>query len=102
MTKTVASAYIETAFYYTKTVREWYKALKQQVSTDEFTIKEDIRNMYRRAIKPLSKAPKDFELWITTWEQIIAKGSERNLLFANTVDEWFRDFLKAVDHVHPI
>jgi hypothetical protein len=61
----------------------------------------DIRDQYRQAIKPLSKSPKDFESWITNWEQIMAKGIDRNIPFATQPVEWFNDFLVAVAQIDP-
>jgi hypothetical protein len=96
MTKTVASSYAQTCFDYSDGIKEWYNKLKEQVSMNEHTIKKEIKALYRQAVKPLSKAPKDFEAWITNWEQVMAKGINRDIPFAKDVDEWFDDFLNAV------
>ena len=44
------------------------------------------------AIKPLTKISKDIEAWIANWEEVMAKGIDRDIL----VDEWFDDLLNAV------
>src|SRR6266487_5908447 len=102
MTKTIAASYVETCFDYEENIDVWYSKLKEQVGSDETTIKREIKDNYKRSIKPLSKIPKDLELWITNWEQAIAKGLERNLPFATSVDDWFDDFLTAVRLIHPM
>jgi len=61
MTKTVAPSYVKTCFTYNKNVKEWYEAVKKQVGLNESTIKQEIRDMYKRAIKPLTKMLKDIE-----------------------------------------
>jgi len=101
MAKTVASSYAQTCFDYSEGIEEWYKKLKEQVSMNEHTIKREIKASYRQAVNPLSKPPKDFEVWITNWEQVMAKGINRNIPFAKDVDEWFDDFLNAVISVKP-
>ncbi|RHZ51562.1 uncharacterized protein CDV56_106148 [Aspergillus thermomutatus] len=101
MMRTVASRYRETCFGYEKDIKEWYNALKEQVGSNEYDIKRDIKDAYRRSVKPLSKIPKDVELWITNWEQTMAKGLERDLSFATNIDDWFEDFLTAVNLIIP-
>jgi hypothetical protein len=101
MAKTVASSYAQTCFDYSEGIEEWYKKLKEQVSMNEHTIKREIKASYRQAVNPLSKPPKDFEVWITKWEQVMAKGINRNIPFAKDVDKWFDDFLNAVISVKP-
>ena len=56
---------------------------------------------YRKAVTRLTKMPKDMEVWISTWEQIMAKGQRRNVAFANDIDGWFQDFLAAVGPLFP-
>jgi hypothetical protein len=102
MTKTVAPRYMETCFEYSETVRVWYENLKKQVGTNEHTIKREIKDTYKHAIKPLTKTPKDIEAWIANWEQVMAKGFDREILFAKDVDEWFNDFLNAVNSLEPL
>lgn len=102
MTKTVTPRYMETCFEYSETVRVWYENLKKQVGTNEYTIKREIKDTYKHAIKPLTKSPKDIEVWIANWEQVMAKGSDREILFAKDVDEWFNDFLNAVNTLEPL
>ena len=101
MTKTVASNYAQTCFDYSEGIKEWYGKLKEQVSMNEHSIKREIKASYRQAVRPLSKPPKDFEAWITNWEQVMAKGINRDIPFAKDVDEWFDDFLNAVISVKP-
>ena len=74
MTKTVASNYAQTCFEYSEGIKEWYGKLKEQVGMNEHSIKREIKASYRQAVRPLSKPPKDFEAWITNWEQVMAKG----------------------------
>ena len=53
MTKTVAPRYMETCFEYSETVRVWYENLKKQVGTNEYTIKQEIKDTYKHAINHL-------------------------------------------------
>ncbi|KAF7136939.1 hypothetical protein CNMCM5793_006643 [Aspergillus hiratsukae] len=101
MTNSVASSYAKACFHHNKTIKEWYNALKEQVGSNEYDIKRDIKDAYRRSVKPLSKVPKDVEFWITNWEQTMAKGLERDLSFATNIDDWFEDFLTAVNLIIP-
>ena len=61
MMKTVAANYAKTCFNYEKDIKNWYSALKQQVGTNEYAIKQEIKNAYKQAVKSLSKIPKNIK-----------------------------------------
>src|SRR5215471_10250927 len=96
MTKTVAPSYVKTCFNYKMKIKNWYDVLKQQVGLNKYAIKQELINMYKHAIKPLSKMPKDIDFWITNWEQTMAEGLDQSLYYADNVSIWFEDFLAAV------
>jgi hypothetical protein len=45
--------------------------------------------------------PRDFEAWITSWEQVITEGKEKKLGFAIQPSDWYSDFVNAVKQVLP-
>jgi len=55
---------MKTCFKRKKGIKEWYDNLKQQVGIDKYNIKQDIKDIYQHAIKPLLKLLKDPESWI--------------------------------------
>jgi hypothetical protein len=96
ITKTVASNYAQTCFDYCEASK-----LQEQVSMNENSIKREIKASYRQAVRPLSNPPKGFEAWVTNWEQVMAKCTNRDIPFAKDVDELFNDFLNVVISVKP-
>jgi hypothetical protein len=50
-------------------------------------------------VKPLKKEPKDYEVWITTWERAFDKAMEKEIPAVTNPEDWLRDFLKALQPV---
>jgi hypothetical protein len=60
-----------------------------------------VKKKYEAAIKPLKKAPKDMDTWVTAWEQAIEEAYERKLGIVADPEDWFDDFLQVITLVKP-
>ena len=77
----VTPNYMKMCFKTGTGINNWYKNIKDLVGLSDFTVQEELRDLYRQMIRPLTKPPKDFELWITNWEQIIVEDQDREQSF---------------------
>lgn len=98
---TVTNAYKKTSCQYNEDIRTWYENLKEAVGQNDYQSQERLRRRYRQAVKPLKRTPRDFEAWITNWEQIITEGKNKKLGFAMQASDWYSDFTNAVIKVLP-
>jgi hypothetical protein len=101
ITKTVNTDYRQTCCQSQKTIKEWFEALQEQVGMSTYATESLIIDNYHKAIKPLTKPPKDFQQWITEWEKALAKVQEYDLAVGKHPREWFRDFVNAVQQIMP-
>ena len=53
------------------------------------------------AVEVLQKPPKDWNTWLSTWEEAMSEGIEKGLLETSRVNAWFDAFIKAVQIVVP-
>jgi hypothetical protein len=97
--KTVAPNYQQTCCKPTESIKEWYGNLKENVQFSNKEIKAELRSKYKLAIKPLTK-PKDTLNWIMRWEQTMALAQDKNLPVTKDHEEWFDDFMDAVNSIH--
>ncbi len=58
--------------------------------------KQSVRDKYKDAIKPLSKAPKDWTSWIAIWEEAISLGEQKGIAETAHPINWFADFIQAI------
>jgi hypothetical protein len=79
ITKTVDTDYRQTCCLSQKTIKEWFEALKEQVGMSVYATESLIMDNYHKAVKPLTRPPKDFQQWITEWEKALAKVQEHDL-----------------------
>ena len=101
ITKTVDTDYRQTCCLSQKTIKEWFEALKEQVGMSVYATESLIMDNYHKAVKPLTRPPKDFQQWITEWEKALAKVQEHDLAVGKHPREWFRDFTNAVQQIMP-
>lgn len=85
-----------------ETLDEWYQAFKKVGSAYEDNRIPDARARYQRAIKPLSKLPKNFDDWLAEWENAIAEGQELKIGDIQTAQYWAPDLTKALRNVLPM
>lgn len=93
--------YSDTACEPNEDPRTWYKNLKQSAGLEETLVLDNVHRAYQTATKPLKKQPKDFEIWITTWERAMDKAKKKELPEVARPETWFRDFLNALAVIKP-
>ena len=68
----------------------------EQVGVSEAKQRQDAREKYRSALKPLNKAPRDILAWLSNWERAIGFAKEKKVAEAQQSADWFADFAIAV------
>lgn len=96
-----AQHYTDTCCKPTENVRTWYTMLKQSAALKESLVRDLAKRTYEAAVKPLKKEPKDYEVWITTWERALDKAIEKEIPAVTNPEDWLRDFLKALQPIRP-
>jgi hypothetical protein len=66
--KTTSKHLIRTACNPEDTIKDWYEKLKKQIGVSDDQLTNDVRALYKAAVKPLTKAPRDPLAWLDTWE----------------------------------
>ena len=97
--KTVAPNYQQTCCKPTEIDQKMVRK-PQSVQFSNKEIKAELRSKYKLAIKPLTK-PKDALNWIMRWEQTMASAQDKKLPVTKDHEEWFDDFMDAVNSVLP-
>jgi hypothetical protein len=97
--RTVNPHYQLTSCDPTKPVSEWYSALKIQNGVSDQKALQNAREVYRLAIKPITRASKDLIKWSESWEQALALAQRKGVPEALSMNTWFTDFLDAVKPV---
>ena len=83
-------------------LRTWYTNLIASVRVDPEEIRRDIRDRYKRAIRPLNRAPRDWESWLKSWETTVNEGIAEKMAFALDIDSLTEDFFEAVQVHFPM
>lgn len=96
VTKTVDSKYYRVSCKPTESIKDWYDKLKESAGVSDLQSRNDARDAYKQAIKPLTRVPKDLPAWATAWEHAISAAKEKGVAAAQTPAEWFEDFITAV------
>jgi hypothetical protein len=87
---------VRTACKPTENIRQWYSNLTGQVGVSEARQRQDARDQYRTALKPLSKAPKDIFAWLSNRERAISFAKEKGVAEVQYPTDWFADFAITV------
>ncbi|KAK3943173.1 hypothetical protein QBC46DRAFT_447227 [Diplogelasinospora grovesii] len=95
-TTTIFTAYKRLYCYLGKKINDWYDVLKTSVSVSEGHAILDARSEYKQAIKPLSKAPKNWEKWIDSWERATTLAADQGVADALNANSWFEDLYSAL------
>lgn len=98
-TTTISTAYKRLYCNPGKKINDWYDALKTSVSVSEGHAILDARSEYKQAIKPLSKAPKNWEKWIDSWERATTLAADQGVADALNANSWFEDLYSALYEV---
>ncbi|KAK4232992.1 hypothetical protein C8A03DRAFT_19840 [Achaetomium macrosporum] len=105
LNKSVAVHYKDTHFTPGAEIRQWYRNLRN-VAMQSTEIDDELRTQYRTPLTTLQQRhrairPTEFDQWLTTWETIFERASERG--FPETTDPqiWCNDLLTAVTQVLP-
>jgi len=96
MMKTVAQHYQHTALIPTESIKEWYKNLVQQAGATDMKQRQTAREIYKAAVKPLNKSPKDILKWLETWEEAISNAHQKGVPETMHSVEWVTDFLNVM------
>ncbi|KAJ8096425.1 hypothetical protein POJ06DRAFT_272107 [Lipomyces tetrasporus] len=96
---TVTEHYLESACEPVETITKWYSNLKEQCGQSEQVTKSRAREDYRAAIRPLTKSPKDFEVWINQWERAISHAKQKGVADATDTHVWFEDISIALKDI---
>ena len=97
VTSSIATHYFESACEPTESIRGWYKKIKEHSGVSKEMITTTARDNYKKAVTVLTKAPKDFDVWLNNWEQAISHAESKEVPEALSISSWFDDFLHAVD-----
>ena len=101
VTETIAQQYNTSSCPPTEGLHDWYKKLKEHASAGKSSDERTIREKYKKAVEILRKPPKDWNTWLSAWEEAMSEGKEKDLPEATKTNIWFDDFIKAVQHVAP-
>jgi hypothetical protein len=85
----------------TKSIREWYKELRDLVRLDQDRVLSISMQAYNKAIIPLTTAPKDFLGWLKAWTSAMADLKAHKSTIAEDRHLWLDSFLKAIRQVRP-
>ncbi|KAG7134451.1 hypothetical protein HYQ45_007594 [Verticillium longisporum] len=77
-------------------LRRWYLNLKTSVGTTDREQQTAARRKYQEATSILTKAPKDFADWITTWEIATNHALVWKTGGVEDPNTWFDDLTKAI------
>ena len=99
--RSTAQHYTDTCCKPTEDVRTWYKMLKKSAILKDSLVRDLAKRNYEAVVKPLRKEPKDYEVWIATWERALDKTKEKGIPAVINPEDWLRDFLKALQPVKP-
>jgi hypothetical protein len=80
-------------------LRTWYTNLKTSVGATEREQQTAARRKYQAAIAPLTKMPKDFAGWITTWEMATNHALVMKTGGVEDPNIWFDDLTKAIQPI---
>ena len=99
--KTVSKHYIQAACAPEDDLHNWYANLKEHVGVTDAQLKVRARDRYREAVKPLAKAPKNWNAWILQWETAMANAQGKKLAVVAEAAEWFDDLAAALKTTMP-
>lgn len=80
-------------------LRTWYNNLRTSVGATEREQQTAARRKYQAATAPLTKFPKDFATWITTWEMATNHALVRKTGGVEDPNVWFDDLTKAIQPI---
>ena len=83
------------------TLREWYKNLRKNTATTTGEKSIRLSQRYKAAVRPLTRAPKDFETWVNEWLMIMTEVQVHKRSLYEDTSEWFHDIITAIRGVRP-
>jgi hypothetical protein len=93
---TVSTTYKKTCCIEGETLDIWYEGFQRIGWAYEDNRIPDARARYQRAIKPLSRLPRTFDVWITEWETAMTEGKELQLGDIKPAQYWVTDLMNAL------
>jgi len=84
------------------TLDVWYRALELSGASYQRNRVADVRERYQRAVKPLTKAPRNFEAWVTEWESAVAEAKSVGVGETREAISWAPDLAKALGNIKPV
>jgi len=94
---TIAQQYRDSSCDPTESLHKWYTQLKEHASVGEVMDKKAVRSLYKTAIKPLNKPPRDWNSWINAWEEAMSLGQQKKVPDTTDPTIWFEEFIEAVN-----
>jgi len=83
ITDSISPSFFST-YCFDKPTDQWYPNLKESLGTTASEEKAIARRRYHRAIKPLSRFPKDPQAWISEWEEAMNEGISNKVVETQT------------------
>ena len=98
---TVKPEYTRICCHPEKSIRDWYQSLKTTISMDRTEKALRLNQRYRAAVRPMTRAPKDFDAWVSEWGIIMSEFQQVKPTFYDDAPTWFDDFFAAIRGVRP-
>lgn len=99
--QTVNPAYKSTCCQANEPLWKWHDNLRKRCGQNTHTEMIHLHQEYKKAIRP-PRTLKEAHTWVDRWEEIMAKGIQKNV--AETLDAtiWFTDFIQAARSIMPV
>ena len=100
--ETVSSQLTTTSCKPEESLRKWHDNLRTRVRMTTGQRQITVRTEYLKAVKPLTRAPRDFRLWLNNWTAAIDEAQDVDIQQATNPRMWCQDFMNAIGHIKPL
>ena len=76
-------------------------ALRQKLRPRNDQTKREVLQAYKRATRPLTKFPKNFDTWLTNWSLAVGRAQAKGYDVSTDSSIWCRDFIDAIEDLKP-
>ncbi|KAI1097132.1 hypothetical protein F4804DRAFT_202894 [Jackrogersella minutella] len=77
-------------------LHKWYGNLKAHLGSTDMEISDEAFDQYNDAVKSLSKEPKDWEAWVTKWENAMRNAMNRNIPATQRASDWWSQLVRTL------
>lgn len=95
-TKSVSHSFKHTCCRPTETMDIWYDNLKKTSRHEGERRQLKIRAEYKEWLKPMARPPKNWDIWIDTWERVMAEGIRYEIPEIQNSIYWTEDLGLAI------